>query len=268
MKKTGRLHRGLRDISPLFVEKRVPAIPVETDTEQNIPMVVENAEPVLATVMDPEIPGDRLFLNTFFASALEDASVITMVETPEAGENNKERCRLQDRPQGRQVPHFFFPRENLLDRPPLKPWPDSAPAPVLFLDFEYEDFTENARIWHALDKVVLVCRPGFDSLRAAYAMIKQVTALNHRLEFYLVYEGRTEDGRGALLFEKLSDMVSRYLGIHLIWLGFIPPPGDWKRRHGMALDRLFLARLPSAGIPEKVSLTHWYFQQEEALAAL
>ncbi len=114
---------------------------------------------------------------------------------------------------------------------------------TLFLDFDYDQVPHFQKIIPVLDKCVLVARACAENITETYKMVKATAVLNPELDYYFVYDGLSNDSRGEVLFERLSGMIARRLGIQLGWLGYFHADQQTKRIfENLNYEFLFLNR--------------------------
>ena len=256
-----RLRRGLEAVSPLFrtagAAKPAPmAKPVHLNQSR------------ILSVLNAETPADSHFLNALLASQISKfdiaCTILTLADGPAYGKPSgsflgelqqswMKRPALAARLKRRQVTWDEFAKACQASGDAENKWP--AEPRALFLDMDFMAAPDLALLAGLLDKLILLLRPSFESLAETYKMIKWTHALNRETEFFLVFEGSAGDERGSLLFEKLSQMTSRYLGVQLLWLGYLDfAKGVHSLKHDLAVEHLFLNPIRHTGRPEKWAL--------------
>lgn len=95
---------------------------------------------------------------------------------------------------------------------------------VLFLDFPWQNAAVFEKAIGMLDKIIFWATPEMEDLSQIYKWIKWTSALNNRLECLLAYDG-AEEAKGIYVFEKLSEMASKHVGVDLFWFGCHPVSG-------------------------------------------
>lgn len=209
-----KLVRGLKDVSSLFhtVSEEVP--------------VHRSPEVQVLGVSSPDCDGDSLLLNTFFASQIASAekacsllSVLSRSAKVSSGPGNGMPESFGDHIE-RYCLHWDELR-NLLSESSLSRAAGVLQSRDIFLDFEYRHLFHFEKIVSLLDKWVLLLKPTAESLTEGYKMMKVGLALNPQLEFYVTLSGEAEEAKGVMIFDRFSDFVSRYLDVHLGWLGWM-----------------------------------------------
>lgn len=217
MNDSKKLVRGLKDISSLF--GAVPTVSEEAPVRRS-------PEIQVLAVSSPDCDGDSLFLNTFFASQIASSdkacSLLSILS------RYAKICRVP----GNGMPESFGEHleryclywdelRELLDGPLSLRTEGILQSRDIFLDFEYRHLFCFEKVASLLDKWVLLLKPSSESLTEGYKMIKTGLALNPRLEFYITLLGKTEESKGVMIFDRFSDLVSRYLHVSLGWLGWM-----------------------------------------------
>jgi hypothetical protein len=95
---------------------------------------------------------------------------------------------------------------------------------LLFIDIPWQNAAVFEKTIGLLDKVIFWATPEMGDLSQVYKWIKWTASLNGRLECLLAYDGENE-AKGSFVYEKLSEMVSRHIGIDLSWFGCHPVSG-------------------------------------------
>lgn len=122
---------------------------------------------------------------------------------------------------------------------------------VIFLDFDERASLFLRSALPLLDRWIFSVPPTVDGIMEAYRMMKGTRGVAPAmLQYCLVFEG---DGRereaDELLFEKFSSLLSRKLGINLVWLGYVAEP-----------EQKDFAE-------EELDLSHFFLQDTESLDA-
>ncbi len=230
-----RLKRGLKDISPLFQSEA--AGPVQT-LEPSLEIV---------SVFSPDRPHDPLFFNRYLASQLTGAgqpcSILSIRSKPAADasvrsvtwEEFREICR---RPLHRSLSDQF--------------------NRAIFLDFDYARESYVEKIMPLLNKWVVVLELSMESLNEAYKMMKGIAPLNRHLQLFVLFAGEAPMNRAELLFERFSEMVSRRLGLDLVWLGSVPVRPNGYPLSEAARETLLAKPAGRFDSPEKISLARFF----------
>lgn len=256
-----RLRRGLEAVSPIFQKAAAPQ-PLAVTKPASL-----NQSRILS-VLNAETPADSHFLNALVASQISKfgiaCTILTLLDKrsyakPQASFLGELQQAWIHRPalaaplKRRQVTWEEFAKAcQFLGNAEKKA---AAEPHALFLDMDFMAAPDRTLLTGLLDKLILLVRPSFESLAETYKMIKWTHALNRETEFFLVFEGRAGDERGSLLFEKLSQMASRYLGVHLLWLGYLDfAKGVHSLKQDLAVEHLFLNPIRHTGRPEQWAL--------------
>ncbi len=258
-----KLVRGLKDISPLFSDLQKPEIlPPKGDLELRI-----------FSVTRPQFHGDSLFLNGFFAAQLENSgrpcSLVTLSSYCETDHSSNLSSKSSE-PFGSHLRrHWLYWDEmcGFFEASSLPRGDASVKDRDIFLDFEYSQLSHFEGTVCLLDKWILLLQPNIDSLTEGYRLMKAAMVFNPQLEFYVAFEGLPqEDFSDAFLYERFAGFVSKQLGIHLGWLGWL----CLSNPEGCLSNRLDLNQLLEEGKGkrislEKVALASWIESAEEEL---
>lgn len=249
-----RLKRGLKDLSPLFESEKGDRLLFES--KSNLSPFSSPSFQVLS-VFSPDLSGDSLFLNSFFASRLarkEQPCTILSIQS------RYTQARASWAPESlgpylkRRV--LFWDEFEKICRRPLSLSTDEEPlSQILFLDLELLHAPHAEKAVTLLDTWIIFIRPTLESMAESFKMIKAASSLNPKLEFFLLFEGSPSDPRGPYLYERFSEMVSRRLRAPLAWLGCLHLPKN-SQAISMELELGGLVSSPPEVIelPEKMAL--------------
>lgn len=81
---------------------------------------------------------------------------------------------------------------------------------------------ETVRFITAADETIVVTTPEPTSITDAYALIKMVKSMGHEVTFRLIVNRVADDREGRQTSENMRQVASKYLGIDLPVLGYIP----------------------------------------------
>jgi len=81
---------------------------------------------------------------------------------------------------------------------------------------------ETVRFITASDETIVVTTPEPTSITDAYALIKMVRSMGHEIPFRLIVNRVADDREGRQTSENMRQVASKYLGIDLPVLGYIP----------------------------------------------
>ena len=265
-----RLRRGLKDLSPLFVHGEEKPKPAPIRHAPRLEPVGLPSEPTIEIMSAycPDLPGDSLFLNSYLASSLAAARMVCSIlsiraMSPEAGvehsyfDKNKIPS-VQPELLGERLKRLDLTWEQfseICDRPLLRGISKGVQSQALFLDFDYPFLPDGEKVFSLLDKWILLLRPTLENITETYRLIKETSYVKRGAEYFIFYEGTSQDPKGEVLFERLSDMVAKYLGIHLNWLGYLnlrEPPE--RLASNLALSHLFQKPIREFDAPEKIAL--------------
>lgn len=209
-----KLVRGLKDISPLF--GGTPEAEVGTARAPEVQILA---------VSGPDHDGDSLFLNAFFASQIvsqeKECSLVSVLSRCAEGEAAV--CGMPEA-YGESIRRYCLYWDELRDligTPCSRKADGVLKSRDIFLDFEYRHLLHCERVMTLVDKWVLLLKPTAESLTEGYKMLKTGAVLHPQLECFVALEGRAEESKGEMIFEKFSDLVGRHLNIRLGWLGWM-----------------------------------------------
>lgn len=81
---------------------------------------------------------------------------------------------------------------------------------------------ETVRFITAADETIVVTTPEPTSITDAYALIKMIKSMGHEVSFRLIVNRVADDREGHQTSENMKQVASKYLGIDLPVLGYIP----------------------------------------------
>ena len=214
---TGKMQRGLADISDLFQGKlRTP----------NPSMAPYAEEPYLKTlaVLCPGYPAITSVLAEFIAQCLYERSdvlwsVYTKFRAPMTCTHEIKRvdqslgkCQSQ-----MTISHQEFCQyQKGLTASQENALPGNT---IVSLDMSNLSDEEIEKLSLFTDQMILYVRPSLESISESYRWIKRANAINKNIEFYLIEDMEPLSKSSAELFEGLSKMVSGRLCSQLMMLG-------------------------------------------------
>ncbi len=223
-----RLKRGLKDISPLFGQSKKipePVNPAEMESQTEIQT---------AAILNPECLGDTPALTSWFASEVKtlgsDVTVLSL-NTPDAPAAEKKSG------QQRSVRHMNLNLEQFEGVCKSLPQAfEKTENGILMFDIDWSNIIHFEKAIPILDKLILVMNPTLESLSEGYRWIKASMALNQHLDHYLILSGG--EAKSTMLFEKLSEITARRLGIILNSLGSLDANGRFHKAELMMAQLL------------------------------
>lgn len=81
---------------------------------------------------------------------------------------------------------------------------------------------ETVRFIAAAEQTIVVTTPEPTSITDAYALIKMVRTMGHQVDFRLIVNRVTEEKEGRQTADNIQQVASKYLGLELPLLGFVP----------------------------------------------
>jgi flagellar biosynthesis protein FlhG len=81
---------------------------------------------------------------------------------------------------------------------------------------------ETVRFITAAEETIVVTTPEPTSITDAYALIKMLKSMGHQISFRLVVNRVTDDREGNQTADNIRQVASKYLGLEIPVLGFIP----------------------------------------------
>lgn len=258
-----KLVRGLKDISPLFRDRdRLPSARVGLDRSAYGDMDC-------ISLFSPDAAGDSLFLTSYFASRVASAArpcTILSLLPSHLHTSGFDTPDIQKEPFGPYVRRLTltwsqWEEFGALPHNASEPVEMNGDSSLSFLEFDYGRVPHFEKIIPVLDKWIVWMQPNYESVSEAYKMLKVTLGLSNRLEYFLLLNLSPGDRRASQLFEQFSELVSRRLGIHLVWLGCLYLPKG-KEPLAVSLDPapLFFKRADSAGMIEKRALADFLHQ--------
>lgn len=221
-----RLKRGLKDISPLFAQTK-PVSPSVSAADNSC------AETQTVAILNPEFLGDTPALTSWFASEVKslgsDVTILSLnaqgSETARGSSPERSVRHLNlnlDQFEGvcRSLPQAFEKVEN----------------GILMFDIDWANIIHFEKAIPILDKLILVMNPTLESITEGYKWIKTSISLNQHLDHYLILSGG--EGKAAVLFERLSEITARRLGIILNSLGSLDINGKFHKAELMMTQLL------------------------------
>ncbi|MDD5218862.1 MAG: hypothetical protein PHN49_10760 [Candidatus Omnitrophica bacterium] len=265
-----KLKRGLRDVSNIFEKK-------QTLEHPPVPSPSAKASIQIVSIFATELPEDSLSLNMHLASQIASAEhpcTIVSLLAPEVPSEKDQMIEknlrvtsscLQGQSYGEYlsrvaVPYAHF--EKIFDHKIEAGLPEQGASQILFFDFDSGAYPRLDQVVSMMDKWIFIVRPSLESVMACYKIIKASMRFNRDLEYYVLYQGDPKDKKGEILFEQLSLMVSKSLGVDLYWLGSIYlDKGSRSFGADLMLDHFFLNTLSKIDSPDKIVLAHYLNSQ-------
>lgn len=258
MELSKKLVRGLKDISPLFIQSQ-ESVPVKRPSEVQI-----------LSVSSPHADGDSLLLNTYFASRLASSekpcsliSLLSRASNVCAWHSTIKKSE----PFGRNIKRHTLFWDELRDT--LEAGPEGGKRALkdrsVFLDFEYHHLFYFPKLLTLLDKWVLFLKPTQESLIEGYKMIKAGFKLNPFMECFVLLEAKADPPSDSSIFEKFAALVSRHLRANLGWLGWLDL-SDPERFFSARLntDQLHFQPAHAKMSSEKLVLANWIEMNEDS----
>ena len=81
---------------------------------------------------------------------------------------------------------------------------------------------ETVRFITAADETIVVTTPEPTSITDAYALVKMLKSMGHQISFKLVVNRVSDDKEGHQTSENFRQVASKYLGLDIPLLGFVP----------------------------------------------
>jgi hypothetical protein len=262
-----KLKRGLKELSPLF--GTVPQMIVPQNRLRS------ETEILTVSIFHPDFPSDSTLSSSAFAKRINVAGYPSTLVSLRSADSN-----TNGRPQNRYAMNghplsimahgdapVFSVKQHYLDwnqfdhlsrHSGTELGNKGLHSQVLLLDFDYRYMTYFKRIVPILDKWILHLTPKAESLNEAYKMLKVSAVINPHMEYYLLFDGATNDKRGERLFERFSEMVSRRLGLTICWLGNLgrEQSGE-KNSANLALENFFMKSVDRIDSLEKIALANF-----------
>ncbi|MBI3307180.1 MAG: hypothetical protein HYZ84_05175 [Candidatus Omnitrophica bacterium] len=255
-----KLKRGLRDVSPLFgnVEELATLLPPPSHLN------VSSRSLEILNVFSANHPEESLFYNTYVASKIAAdhfPSNVISLEPFYRPDSIHLRKPQESQPFNTRLKHFSLSWEQF-DKIISKPVHPNSFNPLMpqtiFIDFNHSKIPYPEKILAVLNKWILLIRPNLESLTETYKMIKAAKPINPHLEYFIFLDAELPESESSPLFEQFSEVVAKYLGINLIWLGELSFFNPSAASTSVArLDHLFLDSQPPIHSPAKVSLAQF-----------
>jgi len=213
-----KLKRGLEDLSPLFQEEEPAAAAGENRPVPHGADIEIAADVVLLFGEGSVLPLGYEMIRRFPFDEKE-SMLLTLGHESLSGQAAAVQapCVARGGAYSRWMNWRDF--EGVFDKP-LETRSSRQTFPrVLFVDAALTACPQPSQLLRMADKAVFWLSGSFDSLGYAYKTMKAACSFNPDLECYLVYRGGEKDPEAALIFEKFSEMASRFLSVNLFWLG-------------------------------------------------
>ena len=255
-----KLKRGLRDISSLF---NAESADVKSSGIKQAGFQIE-----ILNVFSPDFPADSFFLNTFLASQITTQErPCSILSIQPSSQPVSEQIQIHQpgshfvpmESHGENLKRFLLSWERFEEICCHAPCHEGGVSlsQTLFLDLDALLLPQMEKVIPLLDKWILLLRPSLDSLTEAYKWMKGGAFLNRELDYFILFEGHPNDERGEKLFEKLSAITEKNLGIHLFWLGYLNLASHSQYFVSeLLIDHLFLNSIKKIEYPEKINLYH------------
>lgn len=256
-----KLKRGLKDISPLFDDGGAPE-PLMIETG------LERFGFQLIGLFSPDRSANPLALSKYLVSQLltrnHNASILSVKTALPAFSQDPRPAKGTASPE--KCPETMIRWDKFQEicessSRPVKPLHEMSHT--LFLDFDYANPEQFQKIIPILDQWILLVKPEMEDLSEAYRMMKASTALNSRIEYFLLFDNISGDEQASRLFEKYGELVSRRLGIHLSWLGSLQLQNGKGPSARLALETLFMSGSSDSESVEKRAIAEFLFQARE-----
>jgi len=253
MSELKKLRRGLKDVSPLFLEIKEREAPIWLGPSTEPTSLKKAAE--CWSVVRAERPSDSSYHNTAFAvqiAARRQACWILTLSKQQTAGGEPGPLGTYAHPSG--VKHLFLTWEDwnkIVGQPRAgsAAGPQPASSRLMFLDFDFSDGQAFEKVIPILDKWIFLVRPSFEALTETLKMIKASLLLTNHLEYFVIFDGKASGRQAGLFFERFSEVAARRLGVNLGWLG------PWTC--SLALDALFENISPSTHEVEKNALAYF-----------
>lgn len=105
----------------------------------------------------------------------------------------------------------------------------AAELAYLIHDYDYVIFDmgagiteEAAKFILSVQEILVITTPEPTSITDAYSAMKQIHLLENRIPFYLMINRAQNEKEGKETFKRIADVVKRFLGRELIFLGTLP----------------------------------------------
>jgi len=250
-----KLIRGLKDVSALFESPQQPVVRKLSDIQ-------------ILGVSSPDEDDDSLLLNTYFASRMasesKPCSLVSLLSRSAASCSWRGGMQKIE-PFGRNIKrHTFFWDEfrEVVEAGTGQPWV-SCVSRSIFMDFQYQHLVHYPRLPEILDKWILFLKPSAESLTGGYKMIKAGLALNPHLECFVLFQTKVDPPADSTIFEKFAALASKYLKIHLGWLGWLNLSNrDRFFEAELNVDQLHFCPAQTRSSPEQLALAHWIARAE------
>jgi len=280
-----KLKRGLKDLSHLFqkggqVSQQPLWVPAPSESlPQPVKMPLSESPPKsgiqIMSIFCPDMASDALFLNTYLATRIASAQrtcSILSLHTKGLKESDDSTQFARQESYGHYVKRipltwnqFLEARQHPLDEKINHVNQDH----VIFLDFDYPMVPDAEKIFTVLDKWILILQPSLESITEAYRLIKESQLYRSDVDYFMLYDGSMNDPRGEQLYEKMSELVERRMGIQLNWLGYLDLSQESRQIDAnLRLDHLFIQSIDSRPAPEKWAFAELVQKLQDAQTAV
>lgn len=265
-----KLKRGLKDLSPLFqaaqtVQKQVLAPAYEPETATPPPDWAHDYSLVTCSIFYPHASGAAARrLNAHFRTRLSTESRTCSVISIRTDREHADAGPAQTEAgaEGARTRHFTLSWEQFVSAcaRPLNPKGGgfASGSDVLLFDFSYPAVPDAEKILPLVDKWVLITMPTLDSVTESYRLIKESRRCRADSDYYMVFDSAEGYRHGEELYDKLSVMVEKKLGVQLNWMGSLDAPSA-SVPFGGTFDPqyLFIDSMARTLTPEKCSMAQW-----------
>lgn len=117
-------------------------------------------------------------------------------------------------------------------------------ADVLLVDAEVDEEGNLPVAAMAREEMMILVSPGADSIKAAYALIKRLSACHGQRRFGLLITHASPQV-AQRIYDNMASTASRYLGLQLVWMGTVP--ADEHLIRAMHLGRPVIDAFPKTG---------------------
>lgn len=115
-------------------------------------------------------------------------------------------------------------------------------ADVLLVDADEEGFLPVPAM--AEEEVMILVSPGAESIKAAYALIKRLSAAHGQRRFGLLIT-HANPQVAERIYDNMASTAHSYLGLQLVWMGTVP--ADEHVMRAMQLGRSVIDAFPKTG---------------------
>lgn len=117
-------------------------------------------------------------------------------------------------------------------------------ADVLLVDAQVDEHGALPVAAMAQEDVMVLVSPGAESITAAYALIKRLSACHGQRRFGLLVT-HAAPALAQRIYDNMAGAASRYLGLELVWMGTVP--ADEHLMRALHLGRSVIEAFPKTG---------------------